>query len=102
LGTYRHLRASGDAPALPQTRPSPHFSDSKFRRQAGAWPGYGVVPATAAESVLHFGLMPAVLSGVILVAVFAAMAVLAGFLGMTAFRRAGSREVTHSRDQPLS
>jgi hypothetical protein len=46
--------------------------------------------------------MPAALSGVILVAVFVAMAALAGFLGVVAFRRAGSREVTHSRDQHLS
>jgi hypothetical protein len=46
--------------------------------------------------------MPAALSGVVLVAVFAAIAVLAGFLGVTAFRRAGSREVTQSHDQHLS
>jgi hypothetical protein len=42
------------------------------------------------------------LSGVLLVAVFVAMAALAAFLGVTAFRRAGSREVVHSHDQHLS
>jgi hypothetical protein len=42
------------------------------------------------------------LSGAILVAVFVAIAALAGFLGVTAFRRAGSREVIHSHDEHLS
>jgi hypothetical protein len=46
--------------------------------------------------------MPALLSGVILVAVFAALATLAGFLAVTAFRRAGTREVPPGRGQRLS
>jgi hypothetical protein len=46
--------------------------------------------------------MSAMVSGVILVAAFAAIAVLAGALAMTAFRRAGTREASQTRDHPLS
>jgi hypothetical protein len=46
--------------------------------------------------------MPALLSGIILVAVFAALAALAGLLAVAAFRRAGTREVSRARGQRLS
>jgi hypothetical protein len=46
--------------------------------------------------------MSAEVSGVILVTAFFAIAILAGLLAVTAFRRAGAREVTHSRGQRLS
>jgi cytochrome c biogenesis protein CcdA len=45
--------------------------------------------------------MPAMVSGIILVAAFAAMAALAVLLAVTAFRRAGSREAG-PRDKRLS
>ena len=46
--------------------------------------------------------MSAMVSGVILVVAFAAIAVLAGALAMTAFRRAATREASQTRDHRLS
>jgi hypothetical protein len=41
-------------------------------------------------------------SGAILVVAFAAVGVLAAVLAVAAFRRAGTRETSHTRDQGLS
>jgi len=60
------------------------------------------VPGGTAGPALDCGLMSAMVSGVILVAAFAAIAVLAGALAMIAFRRAGTREASQTRDHPLS
>jgi hypothetical protein len=46
--------------------------------------------------------MSAMLSGVILVAAFAAIAVLAGALAMTTFRKAAGREAGPASDHRLS
>lgn len=46
--------------------------------------------------------MTAMVSGVILVAAFAATGVLAAILAVAAFRRAGARETSNARDQRLS
>jgi hypothetical protein len=62
----------------------------------------GVVPAGGTGRGLDCGTMPAVLSGVVLAAAFAAIAVLGTILAVAAFRRAGAREATHGRDQRLS